>query len=99
MTLTLKGLSKNGRAAFYVGAITTLRISIAAFPGKTAPQIIEVADGAFAPAKPPRVRMTKEERKAFNANRPKPTLAEKAAKAREKADALAAALAAEQPSL
>ncbi len=58
MTLTLKTLSKNGKNAYYVGAAATLRFNLAAFPGKTAPASIEVADGAFAPAKQPKAKLT-----------------------------------------
>lgn len=76
MTLTLKGLSKNGRAAFYSGAVTPIRLNLATFPNKTAPATIEVPDGTFAAGKAPKVKLTKEERAAL----PKPTLAEKIAK-------------------
>lgn len=76
MTLTFKSLSKNGKNAFYTGAKNALRFPLSAFVNKTAPPIIEV-EGDFAPAK---VTMTKEERKAANAAKPKPTLAEKIAK-------------------
>jgi len=87
MTLTLKGLSKNGKAAYYTGAAVTIRIALQAFVDQTAPQAISVPDGAFAPAKPV---LTPEERKALRAARPKPTLAERAAAAQKRADALAA---------
>lgn len=80
MTLTLKGLSKNGKAAFYGGAAVTLRLSLAAFPNKTPPTTIEVADGVFSAAKAPKVKMTIEERKAARAAAPKLTLAEKIAR-------------------
>lgn len=100
MTLTFKNLSRNGKNAFYAGAAVAIRIPLSAFPNKQHAPTIEVADGALAPAKPARVKMTAEERKAARANKPKPTLAEKAAKAKERADKLAAELAAaEQPSL
>lgn len=97
MTLTQKGLSKNGKNAFYSGAATTLRFALSAFPNKTAPTTIEVPDGVFAQVAP---KLTKEERKAARAAKPKATLAEKiaqreAALARLKAKEAAAA----QPSL
>ena len=76
MTLTYKGLSKNGRNAFYTGTFVPLRFPLSVFPDKQAPQTIEVADGAFAPARQPKQRLTKEERAAL----PKPTLAERIAK-------------------
>lgn len=79
MTLSLKGLSKNGKQAFYSGAAQVVRISVGAFPGKTAPQSIPVPDGVFEGPKQPVAKMTAEERKAARANRPKPTLAEKIA--------------------
>lgn len=90
MTLTFKSLSKNGRNAFYSGAAVAIRIPLTAFPNKTAPQSIEVADGAFAPAKQPKPKMTAEERKAARAAKPKPTLAEQAERARIRAEKLAA---------
>ena len=105
MILTLKGLSKNGKNAFYAGAANVLRIALASFPDKTAPEMFEVADGVFAPAKAPRTpraKMTEAEKEAAKQarkNAPKPTLAERAAKAKERADKLAAQAAAEQPSL
>lgn len=96
MTLTLKSISKNGKAALYTGARFPIRISLSVFPDKKAPESFEVADGTFQPAPAPRVKMTAEERKAARANAPKPTLAEKAAKAKARADKLAAELAAAQ---
>ena len=74
MTLTLKTLSKNGKQAYYSGAAQIARFPLGIFPGKTAPQTIEVADGVFAVAavKVPKVKLTKEERAAL----PKPTFAE-----------------------
>ncbi len=95
MTLTLKGLSKNGENAFYAGARVALRIRVGAFPDKVAPSTIEVADGVFAPGKQPKVKLTAEERKALRAAKPKPTLAERAATAQARADKLAAKAAAE----
>ena len=80
MTLTYVKLSRNGKNAFYSGAAIPFRIPLSAFPGKTAPQTIEVTGEPFAPARQPKAKLTKEERAAL----PKPTLAEKIAK-REKA--------------
>lgn len=80
MTLTFKNISKNGRNAFYTGTATPIRIPLSAFPGKQAPPSFEVSDGVFAPAKEAKVKMTAEERKAANAAKPKPTLAERIAK-------------------
>lgn len=74
-SLTLKGLNKKGTQAIYSGTPGTVRIGLAAFPGKTAPESIEVADGVFA-IKTPKVKLSKEERAAL----PKPTEAEKIAK-------------------
>lgn len=104
MTLTLKSLSKNGKNAYYTGAAVTVRLALATFINKTAPQSIEV-EGDFAEPKAPRVpraKMTEAEKEAAKQarkNAPKPTLAERAAKAKERADKLAAQAAAEQPSL
>lgn len=94
MILQFKSLSRNGKNAFYTGAAVAIRVPLSAFPNKTQPDQIEVADGVFAPAKAAKVKMTAEERKAARAAKPKPTLAEKAAKAKERADKLAAELAA-----
>lgn len=77
MTLTKKGLSKNGRNVFYAGALVALRIPLTAFPDKNPPETIEVADGVFAPAKQPKAKMTAEERKAARAAQPKLTLAQR----------------------
>lgn len=76
MVLTFKGLSKNGRAAFYSGAASPVRFQLSAFPGKQHPDSIEVVGDVFATAKAAKVKMTKEERAAL----PKPTLAERIAK-------------------
>ena len=90
MKLTFKGYSRNSKNAFYSGAAVAIRIPLSAFPEKQAPQEFEVADGVFAPAKvkavrEPKRKLTAEERAAL----PKPTLAEKARKAQERADRLA----------
>jgi hypothetical protein len=95
MTLTLKTLNKKGNQAYYSGAAQVVRFAIGLFPGKQAPASIEVPEGTFVGPKvsTPKVKMTPEERKAAAAARPKPTLAERAAKAKERADKLAAQLA------
>lgn len=80
MTFTLRGLSKNGKQAYYDGANQVLRVAIGSFAAGTAPQSFDVADGVFAGPKQPKVKMTAEERKAARAAQPKPTLAEKIAK-------------------
>jgi hypothetical protein len=80
MTFTLKGLSKNKRTAFYAGAATTLRFALSVFPNKTAPKEFEVPDGIFAEPKTAAAKLSKEERKALRAAKPKPTLAEKRAR-------------------
>lgn len=51
--------------------------------------------GDFAEPKQPKAKLTKEERKALRANAPKPTLADKLAKAQARMEALKAKLAAE----
>jgi len=74
MNLQYKGLSKNGKNAFYTGPATALRFPLSAFVDKKAPQSIDVADVfAVKPVKTPKVKLTKEQRAAL----PKPTLAEK----------------------
>lgn len=82
MDLTLKGTSRNGKRAIYGGAANTFHIPVSAFPNRTPPQTISVADGTFEPAKvkQPKVKMTPEERAAARAAKPKPTLAERIAK-------------------
>lgn len=77
MTLTFKGLNKKGNVAFYAGARTVLRFSLASFVNKTAPSTIEI-EGDFVP-ETSKVKLTPEERKAARAAAPKPTLAEKIA--------------------
>lgn len=96
MTLTLKGLSKNGKQAIYAGSAQNVRIPVGNFPDKTAPETIDVADGVFVAAKQPKVKLTAEERKAARANKPKPTLAEKLAAQEKKAAKLREQLAKEQ---
>jgi len=78
MNLTLHGLNRKGTTAIYAGTTGTIRMSLRAFPNKTAPATIEVAEGVFAVKVPrqPKVKLTKEQRAAL----PKPTAAEKIAK-------------------
>lgn len=76
MTLTLKGLTKNGKAALYTGAAAVIRLALAVFPDRQAPNSLDVPEGTFAAAKTPKRLLTKEERKML----PKPTLAEKIAR-------------------
>lgn len=84
VTLTLKGLDKRGRNAIYTGAAVSIRIPVGAFPNKTAPQSFEVSDGLAGP-KEKKAPLTAEERKAARAAQPKLTLAEKVARAEERA--------------
>lgn len=77
MTLTLKGLSKNSKNAFYTGAKNVQRFSVSSFVDGKAPASFDVDDNVFAG---PKAKMTKEERKAANAAKPKPTIAELIAK-------------------
>ena len=93
MILTLSKLSKKLNYALYTGAANVLRIPVAAFPDKIAPTSIEVVGDVFAAkvVKTPRAKMTQEEKdaaKLARKNAPKPTLAERAAAARKRADAL-----------
>lgn len=100
MNLTLKGLNKKGNTAIYEGTNGSVRITLSSFPDKTAPASFEVPEGLFVAKRQPKPKMTAEERKAARANAPKPTLAERAEKARIRAEKLAAQAAAEtQPSL
>ena len=99
MTLTLKGITKNGKIALYSGAGNVLRFPLGAFINKTAPLSIEV-EGDFAEPKVVTVLTDEQkvakaaERKAARAVKPKPTLAERVAAAQARADKLAAKLAA-----
>jgi hypothetical protein len=93
MTLTFKSLSRNGKNAFYSGAATTLRFALSVFPNKSYPQTITVPDDTFASPRAVKVKTTVAERKAARAALPKPTLAERAAKAQKRADELKAKLA------
>ncbi len=91
MNLTLKGISKNGKRALYTGAAQVITIPVGAFLDKTVPQTIDIAD-VFAPMKTPKAKMTPEEKaaaKLARKNAPKPTIAERARKAQERADKLA----------
>lgn len=99
MTLTYKGLNKKGNAAIYSGAKTSVRFSLANFPGKTAPATIEVADGVFEAATAPKPTETKEERKARLAALPKPTEAERIARVEKNLAKRKAKLAAADASL
>lgn len=99
-TFTLKGLNKRGTQAIYTGSTdgenggrvrTAVRVPLAAFANKTAPQTF-TAEAPFAVRGKSRSEMTPEERKAARQNRPKLTLAEKAKKAEERAARLRAQL-------
>ena len=100
MTLTFKSFNAKNTAAIYTGAKNPVRFSLSAFPDKVAPPTIEIADGVLATKSEPKVKLTAEERKAARAAAPKLTLAERAERARVRAEKLAAEAAAEtQPSL
>lgn len=83
MQLTFRNLNKKGTDAIYTGAITTIRIPVAAFANKTPDQTLDI-NGSLLAAKEEKPKMTAEERKAARAAKPKPTMAEKIA-AREAA--------------
>lgn len=81
MTLALKGLNKKGNAAIYSGLKHPVRFPLANFTDKQAPATLDLTGPFAVPAvKEPKVKLTAEERKAARAAKPKPTLAEKAAK-------------------
>lgn len=92
VTLTLKGLDKRGRNAIYTGAAVSIRIPVGAFPNKSALPTFDV-DGLAGP-KEKRAPMTPEERKAARAAQPKLSLADKVARAEERARKLREQLAA-----
>lgn len=77
-TLTLRGLDKRGRNGIYAGGPVLIRIPLAAFENKTAPETTEIS-GVVGGPRPKRQAETPEERKARLAARPKPTPAEKVA--------------------
>lgn len=81
MVLTLKsiGTGKKFPQAVYTGLGAVVKIGLAAFPGKTPPQTLEIGGEVVGP-KTPKAKMTAEERKAARAAAPKLTLAEKIAK-------------------
>lgn len=81
-TLSLKGVSKKGNAAYYTGLRNVLRIAIDTFPDKKAPATLEIS-GDFAGARTAKVKETPEARKARLAALPKLTLAEKIARREE----------------
>jgi hypothetical protein len=95
-SISLKGLSRNGKSAIYQVGRNTLRIGVKAFAGGQPPQQLEVAEGTFAEAPTPKSKMTPEERKAANANKPKLTLAQRAENARKRYEALQAKIQADE---
>lgn len=99
MTLTLKKLNKKGTQAIYSGLRASVRIMLANFEGRQPPQTFEVV-GPLVGVAQRKPKRTAEEQKALRAAQPKPTLAERATRARTRADKLAAAAAAElQPAM
>ena len=99
MNLVFKSLSQNGKRAIYEAGPTTVHFTLNAFPGQP-PASIGIEDVFAAPkVKVDKVAETKEERKARMAALPKLTLAERAQKARERADALTTKAAAAAVSL
>jgi hypothetical protein len=103
MILTYKSSSKNGKQAYYSGAALVQRFVVKGFKGGVAPASFEVVDGVFEEpkVKAEKVKLTAEERKAAKAAKPKPTLAELAQRAQDRANKLAAKAAEEaaQPSM
>jgi hypothetical protein len=110
MILTYKSSSKNGKQAYYSGAALVQRFVVKGFKGGVAPASFEVVDGVFEEpkVKAEKVKLSAEEKKAAAAERkaaraakPKPTLAELAQRAQDRANKLAAKAAAEaaQPSM
>jgi hypothetical protein len=79
MTLTLKGLSKNGKRAIYDGAAISIHLPVGAFDGYP-PATLEGPFKAKA-VKQAKPKLTKEERAALRASKPKPTEAERIARA------------------
>jgi hypothetical protein len=87
MTLSLKGNSKNGKYAIYVGAASPIRVALANFAERQAPAtLVVVGEGGadLVAAKQPKPKLSAEERKALRASQPKPTEAERIAKAEER---------------
>ena len=89
MELTLKGLNRKGTQALYAGAFATISIKLANFADKTAPQTLLIDDAVLVkPVREAKVKLTKEQRAAL----PKPTLAERVARAEKRAAELKAKL-------
>jgi hypothetical protein len=80
MTLTFKSLNKKNTAAIYTGARTSIRISTANFADKVPPPSLSDFSALLA-AKVAAPKLTKEERAALRASKPKPTEAERIARA------------------
>lgn len=110
MTLTFKSISKNGKEVTLSGALHSVKVNVADFEGDYKTVSFSIPDGVLKPEvvkapkapKAPKVQLTAEEkaaqaaeRKAARAAKPKPTLAELAARARERAAKLEAKAAAE----
>ena len=89
-TLTLKSLNKKGTQALYTGARIVIRISVKNFVDATPPTTLDL-DVLPAVVRTAKVKLTKEERALL----PKPTLAERVARAEKRAASLKAKLAAE----
>ena len=86
MTLVYVKTSKIGKRAIFSGAALSLAFPLALFVDKTAPATItDLSAFAEKVAKTPKAKLTKEERAAL----PKPTIAERAKKAQDRADKLA----------
>lgn len=69
MTLTYKGLSKNGKQAIYTGAAQSVRFTVATFVGGKAPETITLPEGLFAAPKAKKQPLTAEEKAAKAAER------------------------------
>ncbi len=93
MTLTFKSLSKNGKRALYSGLRTSVAINLTNFEG--APDEVLDIVGNFRGPRAKKAKLSKEERAAL----PKPTLAERVARANARAAKLSAKLAAQSASL
>ena len=89
MELTLKGINRKNTQALYQGGRAVIRVALVNFADKTAPQTLLIDDAVLVkPVREAKVKLTKEQRAAL----PKPTLAERVARAEKRAAALKAKL-------
>jgi hypothetical protein len=97
ITLVRSDKSRKSRSVFYtaVGYLGSVKFSKSFFVDKTGPESLELTNDAFVEARQPKVKLSKEERKALRLAQPKVklTLEEKLARAEARTAKLRAKLA------